>query len=80
LVTATTFGKSMVGARVSTLSGARPSAAQLLLRAVFKVVVLLIPPLVLVAIGNRHSQGIDDFAAATLVVRDAPVDDRHTKQ
>ena len=69
LVFRTTAGKAVVRARVVALAGDVPRPRQLLLRNAAKCLVVLVPPLALVAVMNPNGQGLDDLAGQTLVVR-----------
>jgi len=71
LLTGRTLGKALVGGRVVTIDGARPTARAILVRNLFKALVLLIPVLAVVAVLNPHAQGLGDFMARTVVVRPA---------
>lgn len=72
LVSARSVGKAMLGARVITAQGARPTPGSILVRNVFKIIVLLIPVLAVFALLNHHLQGLGDLMARTLVVHNAP--------
>ncbi len=71
LATGRSLGKAFVGARVVTITGVRPSAATILFRNAFKLLVLLIPVLAVFALLNPNVQGLGDSVARTLVVGDA---------
>jgi uncharacterized RDD family membrane protein YckC len=64
-----TLGKHLMGARVLSVAGNRPSRSQIILRNFMKAVILLIPPLALFALLNHHLQGLPDLVARTLVVK-----------
>ena len=72
MVFARSIGKAMLGARVITAQGARPSFGSILVRNAIKIIVLLIPVLAVFALLNHHLQGLGDLMARTLVVHDAP--------
>ncbi len=72
IVFARSVGKAMLGARVITAQGARPTLGSILVRNIFKVIVLLIPVLAVFALLNHHLQGLGDLMARTFVVHDAP--------
>ncbi len=71
MIFARSIGKAMLGARVITAQGARPTLQSILVRNVFKIIVLLIPVLAVFALLNHHLQGLGDLMARTLVVHDA---------
>ncbi len=75
LTTACTLGKKLVGAKVVTGEGARPSARAIIARNALKVIVLLIPVLAVFAILTPHLQGLGDQVARTVVVREQSGDD-----
>jgi uncharacterized RDD family membrane protein YckC len=68
LTKGTSLGKALVGARVVTTDGLRPSAGQILLRNGLKCLILIVPPLAVFALINPHLQGLADMAAGTVVV------------
>jgi len=65
----TSLGKVMFGARVVQIDGGAPSAPQLLVRNVLKLIVLLVPPLAVFALFNRDLQLPGDVITRTVVVR-----------
>jgi len=67
--TGTTPGKRLVGAAVRTCSGERPGTRAVLVRNFMKGLVLLVPPLVVLALLHPYQQGIGDLMARTIVVR-----------
>ena len=69
LVGGRTLGKALVGARVVTGDGSRPSPVAVLARNGLKALVLLIPLLAVFALLNPHAQGLGDLVARTVVVR-----------
>ena len=69
LGTGRTLGKALVGARVVATDGSRPAARAILIRNMFKLLVLLIPVLAVVGLLNPHVQGLGDSLAGTVVVR-----------
>jgi uncharacterized RDD family membrane protein YckC len=71
-------GKALLGARVVSASGARPSALAILARNLIKAIVLLVPVLAIVALLSPNVQGLGDLVARTVVVRraDPPPKDR----
>ncbi len=71
LVSCRSLGKSLVGARVTTLDGSRPRLAAIVVRNLFKALVLLIPVLAVFALLTPHLQGLGDSMARTVVVRPA---------
>jgi uncharacterized RDD family membrane protein YckC len=70
LVSGKSLGKAMVGARITRLDGSRARAGQLLMRNGLKCLVLLVPPLAVLAIFSPHLQGLADLAAGTVVVHE----------
>ncbi len=72
LVFSRSAGKALVGARVAARDGSRPPAASILVRNIFKAMVLLIPVLAVFALLNPHLQGPGDLVARTVVVGGAP--------
>lgn len=62
------LGKILIGARVVSAGGGRPTVLALLVRNAVKALVLLVPVLVVVTAMNPNRQGIEDLAARTLVV------------
>ena len=67
--TGTTPGKRIMGAAVRTCSGERPGTRAVLVRNIMKGLVLLVPPLVVLALLHPYQQGIGDLMARTIVVR-----------
>ncbi len=76
VVSGRTLGKAFVGARVVTITGARPPAITILFRNTFKLLVLLIPVLALFALLNPNVQGLGDSVARTVVVRATDTDSK----
>ena len=70
IVAARSVGKALLGARVVTAHGVRPTLGSILVRNAFKIIVLLIPVLAVFALLNHHLQGLGDLMARTLVVHD----------
>jgi uncharacterized RDD family membrane protein YckC len=75
LIAACTLGKKLVGAKVVTAEGARPSARAIIARNALKVIVLLIPLLAVFAVLTPHLQGLGDQVARTVVVREQTEDE-----
>jgi uncharacterized RDD family membrane protein YckC len=75
LIAACTLGKKLVGAKVVTAKGARPSARAIIARNALKVIVLLIPLLAVFAVLTPHLQGLGDQVARTVVVREQTEDE-----
>jgi len=73
------LGKMLVGARVVMVDGARPASRAILVRNLFKALVLLIPVLAVVALLNPHGQGLGDLMARTVVVRPASTVSEHAR-
>ena len=69
MAAATTLGKAIFRGRVTTMNGGRPTRAKLLARNLVKLIVMLVPPLALVAFLNPHRQGMADLFAHTVVVQ-----------
>jgi uncharacterized RDD family membrane protein YckC len=70
MIRSRTLGKLLVGSRVVTLQGGRPSATWILVRNLLKLLTLLIPPLAVIVLFNPNQQGLGDVVARTLVVRE----------
>ena len=70
LLTMRTLGKLLVSARVVAVDGSRPRPGAILVRNLFKGLVLVIPVLAVIAMLNPHLQGLGDAVARTVVVRD----------
>ncbi|MBT8486203.1 MAG: RDD family protein [Phycisphaerales bacterium] len=64
-----TLGKLVLGLRVIHVGGGRPPSSLIVLRNAMKLVVVLVPPLAVVALTNPNWQGLDDLVGRTLVVR-----------
>jgi uncharacterized RDD family membrane protein YckC len=64
-----TPGKRLFGACVRTTLGGRPGMRAIVVRNVMKGLVLLVPPLVVLAMLHPNQQGIGDLMARTIVVR-----------
>lgn len=71
LMTGRTPGKALLGARVVAANGASPSVAAILVRNLFKAIVLLVPVLAIIALLSPNAQGLGDLIARTVVVRRA---------
>ncbi len=69
LGTGCTLGKAVVGGFVVATDGSPVSARAILIRNMFKFLVLLIPVLAVVGLLNPHVQGLGDSIAGTVVVR-----------
>ncbi len=72
LSTGRTLGKVLVGGRVVAADGSAPRARAILIRNMFKLLVLLIPVLAVVGLLNPHVQGLGDSMAGTVVVGEIP--------
>ncbi len=70
MATGRTLGKMLLGGRVVSLDGSRPQPLAILIRNGFKMVVLLVPVLAVVALLNPNTQGLGDNLARTVVVTD----------
>jgi len=70
MATGRTLGKMLLGGRVVSLDGCRPQPVSILIRNGFKIVVLLIPVLAVVALLNPNAQGLGENLARTVVVTD----------
>lgn len=66
------IGKMLVGGRVVTLTGQRAGIGAVLLRHLFKFVVLVIPPLGVFVLVNPHRQGLGETISRTVVVGVSP--------
>jgi uncharacterized RDD family membrane protein YckC len=64
-----TIGKTMVGARLWSIDGRPPEAGRILLRNLLKLLVLLLPPLAILALMDPNLQGLNDLVGRTIVVR-----------
>ena len=62
------LGKIVLGAKLLAADGGRPGRGRLLLRNVMKCLVVLIPPLAVIALANPSLQGLEDLAGGTTVV------------
>jgi uncharacterized RDD family membrane protein YckC len=62
------LGKAILGARIVTVDGATPRAAQILPRNLVKTVLVLVPPLAVIMLLNPNGQGLHDLAVRTVVV------------
>ncbi len=69
LLTGRTLGKAVVGGRVVATDGSAPAVWAILIRNMFKFLVLLIPVLAVIGLLNPHVQGLGDSMAGTVVVR-----------
>jgi uncharacterized RDD family membrane protein YckC len=82
VITRRTLGKSLLGLRVAAAEGGDPSAIRLLVRNVMKWIIVLVPPLAVIALVNPNLQGLQDLLGRTVVIRltdessDTPSDDR----
>ncbi|HWB19446.1 MAG TPA: RDD family protein [Phycisphaerales bacterium] len=68
------LGKTLIGARIITMSGARPNALDFLKRNAAKLLIMLMPPLAIIVVLNHNMQGLHDMFAKTLVVEDPDED------
>lgn len=64
-----TLGKMTIGAVLTRADGSPPRTSRLLLRNLLKLVVILMPPLAVIVVIDRHLQGLPDQVAGTLVLR-----------
>jgi len=71
MMTGTSIGKRLLGARVIGVAG-RPGAGRLLLRNGIKLIELMVPPLAIVVVMTPNLQGLHDLAARTVVVHPEP--------
>lgn len=62
-------GKAVVGAALLAVDGRPPEAGRILLRNLVKYVILLVPPLAVLALMDPNLQGLDDLVGRTVVVR-----------
>lgn len=65
------LGKAMVGANIVAADGCPPGMGRILLRNLTKYLIVLIPPLAVLALMDPNLQGLDDLAGRTVVVRKA---------
>jgi uncharacterized RDD family membrane protein YckC len=63
-----TLGKAILGGKVVSTDGGRPSALRMLIRNAVKILIVLVPPLGLIALVNPNRQGLNDLAGRTVVV------------
>jgi uncharacterized RDD family membrane protein YckC len=68
----TTLGKSMKRAQVRNANGAALSIAQVLLRNLVKALMLIAPPLAIIALTNPNMQTLHDLVARAVVVQSKP--------
>lgn len=66
----TTLGKAMLGARVITYTGEKPTMKQVLIRALGKLMTFMVLPAAAIALFSRIAQGLDDLLAHTIVVHE----------
>jgi uncharacterized RDD family membrane protein YckC len=66
-----TLGKAIMRARVVATDGSRPALARVLVRNAVKAMIILLPPLVIIAFVSPNLQGLDDLAGRTVVVASA---------
>jgi uncharacterized RDD family membrane protein YckC len=71
MMTGTSIGKRLLGARVIGVAGP-PGAGRLLLRNGIKLIELMVPPLAIVVVMTPNLQGLHDLAARTVVVHPEP--------
>jgi uncharacterized RDD family membrane protein YckC len=65
------MGKAMVGANIVAADGCPPGMGRILLRNLTKYLIVLVPPLAVLALMDPNLQGLDDLAGRTIVVRKA---------
>jgi uncharacterized RDD family membrane protein YckC len=68
MMTGRSLGKAMMDMRVVRHDGSPPRGWQTLVRAMFKLLTLCVPPLALFALLHPHGKGIGDTLARTVVV------------
>ncbi|MHC4991298.1 MAG: RDD family protein [Planctomycetota bacterium] len=75
-LTARSVGKLLAGGRVVRTDGQQASRAQLVVRNLVKLLVLMLPPLALLTLLNPHRQAVHDLFARTVVIsaRGGPAD------
>ena len=64
-----TPGKAVVGAVLVAADGRPPEAGRILLRNLVKYLILLVPPLAVLALMDPNLQGLNDLVGQTVVVR-----------
>jgi uncharacterized RDD family membrane protein YckC len=64
-----TVGKALVGARLWGEDGHPPEAGRIVLRNLVKYLILLVPPLAVLALMDPNLQGLNDLVGRTVVVR-----------
>ena len=69
LLFSTSLGKALLGVKVMTTTGQKPSVWQTLSRNVLKLMVLFIPPLGVLMMRSHQLRGLPEIKSGTLVVR-----------
>jgi uncharacterized RDD family membrane protein YckC len=64
-----TMGKAMVGAKLYPADGRPLEAGRIVLRNLLKLLILLVPPLAMLALMDPNLQGLNDLVGRTVVVR-----------
>jgi uncharacterized RDD family membrane protein YckC len=62
-------GKALVGGALVAIDGRPPEAGRILLRNLVKYLILLLPPLAVLALMDPNLQGLNDLVGRTVVVR-----------
>lgn len=73
------LGKAMIGGRISSLDGTRGTAVQRGLRALLKMIVLLLPPLALLVVIDPLGRGMPELLSRTCVTTRKRVDPEATE-
>ena len=70
LLRATTIGKALFGARIVNVEGGPPTMRQVLVRNVFKLAIILIPPIAVLMLRGPHLRGLAEVKSGTVVVHE----------
>ncbi len=70
LLVGRSVGKALVGGRLLSIDGGRPTWWRVVLRGGLRLVIMVIPPLAVFALTNTHMQGLPDLVGQTVVVAD----------
>ena len=70
LVRATTIGKTLFGARIANLDGGPPTMRQILTRNLFKLAIIVIPPIAVLMLRSPHGRGLAEIKSGTVIVHE----------
>ncbi|MCZ6835895.1 MAG: RDD family protein [Planctomycetota bacterium] len=70
LLTRTTLGKAVLGGRVISSDGRQPTVKQILVRNLYKLALLFIPPIGVLMFRNPNLQGIPELKSNTMIVQE----------